>query len=57
MLGIEFHESAVELRRKLLFEQHVFTGFSGTSMLRLLAPLVTTRDDVDTFVSALSAVL
>lgn len=57
MLGIEFHESAVELRRKLLFEQHVFTGFSGTSMLRLLAPLVTTRDDVDAFVSALSAVL
>lgn len=57
MLGIEFHEPAGEIRRRLLFEQHVFTGFAGTTMLRLLCPLVVTKADVDLFVRALASVL
>lgn len=57
MVGIGFRKPAAEIRKRLLSEQHVFTGFSGTDMLRLLPPLAATRADVDTFVSALSAVL
>lgn len=31
---------SAELRRRLLKEQHVFTGVSGTNAFRLLPPLV-----------------
>ena len=39
MIGLEFEEPIKELRLKLLKEQHVFTGVSGTNVLRLLPPL------------------
>ena len=35
MIGLEFEEPIKELRLKLLKEQHVFTGVSGTNVLRL----------------------
>lgn len=57
MIGIEFEEPVKELRRKLLFEQKVFTGASGTNVLRLLPPLVLTRDDADEFIKRFKAVL
>ena len=38
MIGLEFEEPIKELRLKLLKEQHVFTGVSGTNVLRLLPP-------------------
>ena len=39
MIGLEFEEPIKELRLRLLKEQHVFTGVSGTNVLRLLPPL------------------
>ena len=57
MIGIEFEESIKELRKKLLFEQYVFTGASGTNVLRLLPPLVLTKADVDEFIARLKNVL
>lgn len=57
MIGIEFEEPVKELRRKLLFEQKVFTGASGTNVLRLLPPLVLTRDDADEFIKRFKTVL
>lgn len=57
MLGIQFNEPIAEIRRKLLFEGHVFTGVAGTDMVRLLAPLCLSRADVDEFVVALKNVL
>ena len=57
MIGLEFGEPVKELRRRLLFEQHVFTGASGTNVLRLLPPLCLTREDADKFVDRLAAVL
>lgn len=49
MIGIEFEESAKEVRRRLLFEQHVFTGAAGTTTIRLLPPLCITREQCDLF--------
>lgn len=57
MIGIEFDEPVKELRRKLLFEQHVFTGASGTNVLRLLPPLVLTKADADEFLKRFKNVL
>ena len=57
MIGVEFDEPIAELRRKLLFDKHIFTGGSGKNMIRLLAPLVLSKDDVDIFVKALEEVL
>lgn len=35
MLGIQFNEPVKEIRSKLLFDKHVFTGVAGTDMVRL----------------------
>jgi acetylornithine aminotransferase len=39
MIGVEFEEPIRELRRRLLFEQKVFTGVAGAHTIRLLPPL------------------
>ena len=57
MIGLEFAEPVKELRLRLLKEQHVFTGASGTNVLRLLPPLVLTRDLADEFLARLKNVL
>ena len=53
MIGVEFDGPRAELRRKLLFEKKVFTGVSGKNMIRLLAPLTLSKEDVDIFIKAL----
>ena len=57
MTGVEFDGPVAEIRKKLLFDKHIFTGVSGKNMIRLLAPLVLTKDDVDIFIKALEEVL
>jgi acetylornithine/N-succinyldiaminopimelate aminotransferase len=57
MIGLEFEESVKELRSKLLYEQHVFTGVSGTNVLRLLPPLCLNVQEVDEFVIRLKKIL
>ncbi|MBP1637475.1 MAG: aminotransferase class-III [Bacteroidetes bacterium] len=49
MIGIEMNGPAKELRKKLLFEQKVFTGASGTNIIRLLPPLNLSKQDADLF--------
>ena len=49
MIGVELDCPYKEIRNKLVFEQHVFTGCSGTNVLRLLPPLCLTKADVDEF--------
>jgi acetylornithine aminotransferase len=39
MIGLEFDEPVKELRNRLLFDYHVFTGVTGTHVIRLLPPL------------------
>lgn len=57
MIGLEFEEPIKEIRRRLLFEQHVFTGVTGTHVLRLLPPLVLTKADTDEFIKRFKEVL
>ena len=49
MIGLEFEEPVKELRLRLLKEQHVFTGVSGTNVLRLLPPLCLGMDEANLF--------
>ena len=57
MIGLEFEEPVKELRSKLLFEQKVFTGISGTSVIRLLPPLCLSMDEADDFLNRLHRIL
>ena len=57
MIGLEFASPVKELRTRLLKEQHVFTGVSGTNTLRLLPPLVISREIADEFLSRFKAIL
>ena len=57
MIGIEMEQPVKELRKQLIFEQHVFTGASGTNTIRLLPPLCLTRVQADEFLARFRAVL
>ena len=57
MIGIEFKEPIKEIRRRLLFEEHVFTGVSGTNVIRLLPPLTLTMEQASDFMERLKRVL
>lgn len=57
MIGLEFEAPIKELRTKLLKEQHVFTGVSGTNVLRLLPPLCLGMDEAREFLERFKKVL
>ena len=50
MIGIEFDEPVKDIRRKLLFDERVFTGVSGTNTIRLLPPLTLTMEQAELFI-------
>ena len=52
MIGIEFDGPVADLRRRLLFEHHIFTGVAGSSIIRLLPPLCLTPEDCDRFLTS-----
>lgn len=49
MIGIEIKGNAAALRKRLLFEGHIFTGGAGEHTVRLLPALGLTREQADTF--------
>lgn len=57
MIGMEFEEPIKEIRRRLLFEEHVFTGVSGTNVIRLLPPLTLTMEQASDFIERFKRVL
>ena len=57
MIGMEFDQPIKELRSRLLHEQKVFTGVSGTNVIRLLPPLCLTMQEADTFLERFAKVL
>lgn len=57
MIGMEFDEPIKEIRRRLLFEEYVFTGVSGTNVIRLLPPLTLTMAQAADFIERFKRVL
>jgi acetylornithine aminotransferase len=57
MIGIEFEESAADIRRRLLFDEKIFTGASGTNVIRLLPPLSLTIEQAQVFLHSFAKVL
>lgn len=57
MIGLEFAEPIKELRSRLIYDEHVFTGASGTNVLRLLPPLCLTKEEADLFLERLDKLL
>lgn len=57
MIGMEFAGPAKEIRNRLIHEQHVFTGASGTNVIRLLPPLCLSKTEADEFLNRLRKVL
>lgn len=54
MIGIEFDFPIKQLRKKLLFENKIFTGNSSDpNTLRILPPLNITQNEVNLFINAL----
>jgi len=57
MVGIETVADAAEIRKRLLFDEHIFTGFSGgVNTIRLIPPLCITEKEIDRFVEAFDKV-
>jgi acetylornithine aminotransferase len=52
MIGIEFAEDCSEIKRRLLYEHHIFVGSAGTTVVRLLPPLCIGREQVEAFMTA-----
>ena len=50
MIGIELDQPYKTIRERLLFEEHCFTGCSGTNVLRLLPPLCLSMDQAADFI-------
>ena len=57
MIGIEFDKPIKEIRSRLLFEEHIFTGVSGTNVIRLLPPLTLSLDEAEEFIKRSKNVL
>ncbi len=58
MLGLEFDFEIAELRKKLIYEHHIFTGgASNKKLIRILPPLSIQKKHVDQFFEALRKAL
>lgn len=54
MLGLEFDFPISDLRKKLIFDQHIFTGSAkNPNLLRILPPLTIQKKHIDLFFEAL----
>ena len=58
MVGVEFDFAVKALRKRLLFENHIFTGSSSEpNTLRILPPLNVTKVEINHFIKHLKAQL
>ena len=57
MIGIELDIPHKDVRSRLLFDDHIFTGCASTNILRLLPPLCFSKEMADTFVERLKHIL
>ncbi|MBN2636212.1 MAG: aminotransferase class III-fold pyridoxal phosphate-dependent enzyme [Prolixibacteraceae bacterium] len=56
MIGIDFNYPISDFRKKLLFENGIFTGVSGQNIIRLLPPLSLSISQADDFLNAFKKV-
>ena len=52
MIGVELEPEFADVRNKLLFESHIFTGGAKNNVMRLLPPLSVTKEEIDEFIQA-----
>ncbi|MCR4853267.1 MAG: aminotransferase class III-fold pyridoxal phosphate-dependent enzyme [Prevotella sp.] len=57
MIGVDLSEPHKEVRSRLVYEQHCFTGCAGTNVLRLLPPLCLSKAEADEFLEKLKKAL
>ncbi|MBQ8046675.1 MAG: aspartate aminotransferase family protein [Prevotella sp.] len=57
MIGFDVESPASELRKRLILDEHIFTGGAGINTVRLLPPLCLSREDADQFLSSLEKLL
>lgn len=57
MIGIEIKGDASDLRRRLLFDGHIFTGGAGKHTVRLLPALSLSKAQADTFLKTFEQLL
>ena len=58
MIGLEFDFEVADLRKKMILEQHMFTGSAkNKKLLRFLPALNITKEDIDLFYEALKKAL
>ena len=58
MLGLEFDFEVASLRKKLIYEHHIFTGGSSNkNLISILPPLTVQKSHFDTFFNALKIVI
>ncbi len=54
MIGLDFGKDISGLRKKLLFEDKIFTGVSGSSIIRILPPLNLSINQADFFLNKIA---
>ena len=57
MIGIDVADPAADVRRKLLFDHHIFTGGAGANTVRLLPALGLTRGQADEFLYSFNEII
>ncbi|MEI6751631.1 MAG: aminotransferase class III-fold pyridoxal phosphate-dependent enzyme [Paludibacter sp.] len=57
MIGLEFDIPIKDIRNRLLFEKKIFTGVTGTNIIRLLPPLCLSKQDANIFLSGLKEII
>lgn len=57
MIGVEVDGSGSEMRRRLLFDHHIFTGGAGVSTVRLLPALCLDKAQADHFLTEFNKIL
>lgn len=57
MIGVEIDGDAPALRKRLLYEKHIFTGGAGTHTVRLLPALNVGKKEADIFLKAFNEIL
>jgi len=53
MIGFDLPENQKNLKKNLLYNQHIFTGEAKPNVIRLLPSLAITKEQVDEFIDAL----